>query len=244
MEGLVYGKNAVKEAIKGPRLVKEVWISEKLQQSEQNDLIKLARSDRISYHLVSPGNLDKLTGCQEHQGVALKASPYRYSDYETVTQAMKRSKPRPFFLMLDHLQDPQNFGAILRTADAVGVDGVIIPRRRAVGVTPVVLKASSGAAEHINIIQVPNLSRVIEAMQKNWVWVIGADTRSDYHYFEADFTGAVTLVVGSEGYGLSRLVRQKCDFIVDIPMSGKVNSLNVSVASALLMYEIYRSRWF
>jgi 23S rRNA (guanosine2251-2'-O)-methyltransferase len=187
--------------------------------------------------------LDRMGGEVNHQGLAAEVSGYPYSDLPVLLDVASMRNEPPLLLLLDHLQDPQNLGSLLRSAEATGLHGVLIPRRRAAGVTPAVVRASAGAAEHVHIVQVTNVVRAMEWLKAYGVWLAGLDAVPDAQlYTDADLSGPLGLVVGSEGAGLSRLVREICDFLVRIPMQGQVGSLNAAVAGAVVLYEVRRQR--
>jgi 23S rRNA (guanosine2251-2'-O)-methyltransferase len=186
--------------------------------------------------------LDRLTNGANHQGVAAEVPPYVYAPFEDLLKVAE-ANPEALFLILDYLQDPQNLGTLLRTAEATGVNGVILPERRAAGVTPAVRNASSGAVEHLQIAQVVNLSRAIDELKEAGVWVAGLeDEPKALPYDKPDYSGRLALVVGSEGPGLGRLVRERCDYFVVLPMQGKIASLNAGVACSVALYEVLRQR--
>ena len=188
-------------------------------------------------------NLDKLGGEVNHQGLAAEVSGYPYVDLEALLEAVQQSGEPPFLLLLDHVQDPQNLGSLLRTAEAAGVHGVVIPERRAAGVTPAAVRASAGAAEHVRVAQVTNLVRAMEWLKAEGVWLAGLEALPGAQlYTQADLRGPLGLVVGSEGQGLARLVRETCDFLIRLPMHGQVESLNAGVAGAIALYEVRRQR--
>ncbi|MBR1885197.1 MAG: 23S rRNA (guanosine(2251)-2'-O)-methyltransferase RlmB, partial [Schwartzia sp.] len=177
-----------------------------------------------------------------HQGVLAYTSPVDYTPFDEILRLARQKSDVPFLLLLDELEDPHNLGAILRTADAVGVDGVLIPKRRSCPLSATVAKTSAGAVEYVPVARIGNVAQTLNELKREGFWVVGADMDGTADYFTADLTGAVVLVVGSEGHGISRLVRETCDLLVRIPMLGKINSLNVSVAGAVLMYEVLRQR--
>ena len=207
-------------------------------------IISLAQKQRVRCDLVPRSELDELEPAIPHQGVIAIVSPKKYLDVETLveqTRANERDRP-PLLVMLDGVHDPRNLGAITRTADAVGVDGIVIPKDRAAGITTAAHKASAGSAEYIPIAQVTNLARTIELLKSADFWVIGSDQKAPLIYTQADFTVPVCLVLGNEAEGLRRLVREKCDLLVRLPMLGHLPSLNVSVAAGVLLYEVVRQR--
>jgi 23S rRNA (guanosine2251-2'-O)-methyltransferase len=187
--------------------------------------------------------LDRLGGEANHQGLAAEVSGYPYVDLEALLAAAQQAGDPPFLLLLDHVQDPQNLGSLLRSAEAAGVHGVVLPGRRATGVTPAAVRASAGAAEHVRVAQVGNLVQAMQTLKGQNVWLAGLDARSEAQlYSEADLGGPLGIVVGSEGQGLARLVRDTCDFLLRLPMHGQVGSLNAGVAGALALYEARRQR--
>lgn len=178
----------------------------------------------------------------QHQGVVAQVALYEYAELDDLYKATEEKNEQPFFLILDELEDPHNLGSIMRTADAVGAHGIVIPKRRAVGLTTTVAKASTGAIEHIPVARVTNLARTLEEMKERGIWVVGTDASAREDYRNMDGNMPLALVIGSEGKGMGRLVKEKCDFLIKLPMAGKVTSLNASVAAGLLMYEVYRKR--
>lgn len=178
----------------------------------------------------------------QHQGVVAQVAAYEYAELDELYKAAEERNEQPFFLILDELEDPHNLGSIMRTADAVGAHGIVIPKRRAVGLTTTVAKASTGAIEHIPVARVTNLARTLEEMKERGIWVVGTDASAREDYRNMDGNMPLALVIGSEGKGMGRLVKEKCDFLIKLPMAGKVTSLNASVAAGLLMYEVYRKR--
>jgi 23S rRNA (guanosine2251-2'-O)-methyltransferase len=200
-----------------------------------SELIALARQNGVLIHDVPREKLDALA--QNHQGVIALVAQFQYADVEQLLAVAQTRGEPAFLLLLDSVQDPQNFGTLLRTAEAVGVHGVIIAERRAVGVTPAVTKASAGAVNHLKIARVTNLARTIDELKRAGVWVVGVENEARAQDFaRADYRSATALVLGSEGEGMHRLVREKCDFLVRVPMWGKVESLNVAVAGSIVLY--------
>lgn len=178
----------------------------------------------------------------QHQGVVAQVAAYEYAELEDLFQKAEDRDEQPFLIVLDEIEDPHNLGSIMRTADAVGAHGIIIPKRRAVGLTTTVAKASTGAIEHIPVVKVTNLSRTLEELKERGVWIVGTDASGRQDYRSLDGNMPLALVIGSEGKGMGRLVKEKCDFLIRLPMAGKVTSLNASVAAGLLLYEVYRKR--
>ena len=186
--------------------------------------------------------LEEEVGGRNHQGIVAYMAPYAYLSVQELLECVRERGKKPFLLMLDHLQDPQNLGSLIRTAAAAGVQGIIIPRDRACGVTPAVFKSSAGALAHIAVARSVNLANEADYLKKEGIWLIGADMSGEQSFYEADFNLPFALVLGSEGKGLSRLIREKCDFLLHIPVQGAVSSLNVAVAGGVIIYEAFRQR--
>lgn len=240
-EEIIVGKNPVMEALKSGRSIHKVVISDQLNKSVEKELQQAVKKANTILQKAPRQKLNQLSK-EKHQGVIAFVIAY---DYVSVSDILMRAKEReetPFLLILDEIEDPHNLGAILRTADATGVHGVIIPKRRAVGLTETVAKASAGAIEHIPVARVTNIADTIDQLKQDNIWVVGTDEKGTKDYRTLDGATPIALVIGNEGKGISRLVKEKCDWSVHLPMSGKIPSLNASVASSLLMYEIYRKR--
>lgn len=238
---LIEGWNPVLEALAARRQLEHIWLA--ADQHKSADALRAqAKRAGIPVEEVDRFHLSEIANSEEHQGVVALAPPFPYVAVDDILAGAKAKGEQPFILILDHIEDPHNLGSLIRTAECAGVHGAVIPDRRAVGVTPAVGKASAGAIEHLPIAQVGNLVQEIERLKEQGVWVVGAHMSGDSDLFNANMTGPVALVIGAEGKGLSRLVAERCDMLVSIPMSGRVGSLNASVAGALLMYEVTRSR--
>jgi 23S rRNA (guanosine2251-2'-O)-methyltransferase len=245
MLDFVYGRRPAYEALRaGRREFYRLMIVDGIQTRGQDvvgQIVSMAREAGVKVTRSSRHELDQVA--PHHQGVVLESTPYPYAELEDGFAAANARGVSPLFLLLDLLQDPQNLGTLLRTAEAVGVHGVVIPKRRAVDVTPAVVSASAGAVEHLLVAQVTNLSRVIEKLKERDVWVAGLDAAPQAQvYDEVDLRGPLGLVVGSEGSGMRRLVREKCDFLLRLPMYGKIASLNAAVAGSVALYEVARQR--
>ena len=244
MRELLYGRNAVRECLRaGRRTVYKVLLAEGVKESGTvADILNTARGRGIVPQRVERRQLDGL-GDVNHQGVAAEVEPYPYSDPEEMLKVAKERGESPLLLLLDCLQDPQNLGTLLRTAEAVGVHGVIIPKRRAVAVTLAVVNASAGAVEHLLVARVTNVVQAMDRLKAANVWVVGLeDVPEAQLYHRADLNIPLALVVGSEGAGMRRLVRERCDFLIRLPMRGRIGSLNASVAGSIALYEIWRQR--
>ncbi|MBR3839848.1 MAG: 23S rRNA (guanosine(2251)-2'-O)-methyltransferase RlmB [Erysipelotrichales bacterium] len=234
----VYGKNAVHEKLKQKSEIDEILIQ---KGSKNNDVERMAKEKRIRIRYVEKRELDRICEGGNHQGVAVKAEDYKtYSLADLINQTPKGKYP--LLVMLDGLEDPHNLGAILRTCDAVGADGVIIGKHRSVGLTSTVAKVSTGAIEHVKVAQVTNLRQALDELKEQGYWVVGTDAHEaiDYRDFVCDMP--LVVVIGSEGKGISRIVLDACDYKVALPMVGHVNSLNASVATAVLLYQVYNKR--
>lgn len=245
MADILYGRNAVREALRAKRRsFKRVLISTGAQETGAlAEIIKLAEAAGIPAQRIDRRDLDKQLREVNHQGVALECGPYPYVEVEDCLRLAEERGEPALLLMLDHLQDPQNVGTLIRTAEVVGAHGVIMPGRRAAEVTAAVANASAGATEHLNIVVVTNLAQTIAEVQKEGIWVVGADEDESSKVFdEVDLNMPLALVIGAEGSGLARLTREKCDFLVKLPMAGKIESLNAAVAGSLLLYSAWRSR--
>lgn len=237
----IIGRHPAVMALKSDQAINKVFIQAGLKSDAIAEIIKLAKDKRLVISNVPKTKLDQMTDHQNHQGVALAVAAYRYATIDDLFANAERQREDPFFLILDELEDPHNLGSIIRTADAAGVSGIIIPRRRAVGLTSVVAKTSTGALEHVPVARVTNLVQTAKELQERGVWLFGTDMEGkDYRQWDAH--GAVALVIGNEGKGISSLLKKTCDEMLTIPMIGHVQSLNASVAAGLLIYQGFNSR--
>jgi len=240
-EEWVIGKNAVQESLRSGRAINKIMVSEHLQRKASQNIHELAKEKGIQVQQVPRKKLDQLVD-GNHQGVIASVAAYTYSEMDDIFKNAEEQGEAPFLLILDEIEDPHNLGSILRTADAAGVHGVVIPKRRSVGLTTTVAKTSTGAIEYIPVVRVTNLSRTIEELKEEHVWVVGTDATGEEDYRDLQGDMPIALVIGSEGKGISRLVKEKCDWTVRLPMAGQVTSLNASVSASLLMYEVFRKR--
>ena len=229
------GRQPVLEALRRGRLLR-LYLASGQKGAVVEQIIRAARQQNLSPQFVSRSVLQKLSGGGNHQGVVALAPPFKYLSLAGLMERSEAISGDPFFIVLDHLQDPQNFGSLLRTADAAGMHGVIIPEDRSVKVTPTVRKVAAGAAERLPVARVVNLVRAVEQLKDAGFWVYGAEAEGKTPYYQVDFSGPFVLVIGSEGKGLSRLLRERCDGTVSIPMRGRAGSLNAAVAAAVLLY--------
>jgi 23S rRNA (guanosine2251-2'-O)-methyltransferase len=237
----IVGKNPVIEALKSERDINKILIAEGSQRGQMQQITQLAKEAHVIVQFVPKKKIDQISG-ENHQGVLAYVAAYQYAEIDDLFAAAEKKNEPPFFLLLDEIEDPHNLGSIMRTADSVGAHGIIIPKRRAVGLTATVAKASTGAIEYIPVVRVTNMARTIDELKERGIWIAGTDAKGKDDYRRLDGTLPLGLVIGSEGKGMGRLIRDKCDFLIHLPMVGKVTSLNASVAASLLMYEVYRKR--
>ena len=242
VQNRIEGRNSVLEALKSGREIDKILVQSGEKNGSLKKIIAVAREKKIVVTEMERRRLDAMSVTHSHQGVIAFAAAREYSTVEDILKSAADKGEQPFIVIADDLTDPHNLGSVIRTANAAGAHGVIIPKRNSVGLSPVVEKTSAGALEFTPVARVSNLASTIEFLKKNNIWVVGADMDGSETIYTHDFSGAVAIVVGSEGKGVSRLVREKCDFIVSIPMNGQINSLNASVAAALMMYEVVRTR--
>ncbi|MHC6178358.1 23S rRNA (guanosine(2251)-2'-O)-methyltransferase RlmB [Clostridium sp. JNZ X4-2] len=243
-EDLIEGRNAVIEALKSDnnKTIEQIFIAEGSISGSSKVIMAIAKEKNIVVKKVDRKKLDKISETGAHQGVIAQITPYKYYEVDDVLEYAEKKGESPFIIILDEIEDPHNFGSIIRTAEICGVHGIIIPKRRNVGVTPTVYKSSAGAIEYMRICKVTNLNNTIEKLKEKNIWIYGADMNGQSYCFDIDFSGAVALVIGSEGKGLSKLIKEKCDMLVKIPMLGNIASLNASVAGGILMYEILKQK--
>lgn len=242
MSETIEGRNPLLEALRANRAISKIYLAKGSDQRELREIMALAKERGIPLQWVPRQKLEALASTKGHQGVVALASPVPYADLDEILARAKEQGEDPFIIILDHLEDPHNLGAILRTAEAVGVHGVVIPKRRGVTVTGTVTKTSAGAVEYVPIARVANLRQAMEELKEKGCWIVGADLQGSISFFEADLKGPLALVIGSEGQGMSRLVRETCDLLIKIPMVGRLNSLNASVAASVILYEIFKQR--
>ncbi len=241
MSDKIIGRNPVAEAIKSGREIDKIMVKKGEIEGSLRPIIKKARDMGIPVIETDKNKLDQLADGGNHQGVIALVAAHDYASLDDIFKKAEEKGEPPFIVILDKITDPHNFGSIIRTANCAGVHGIIIPKRGSVGLNEVVAKTSAGAIEYVPVCKVTNIAQTIDTLKDRGVWVAGAEAGGDTMY-KTDLKGSMALVIGSEGEGISRLVKEKCDFLVEIPMFGDVNSLNASVAGAILMYEIVRQR--
>lgn len=242
-ESIVFGLHAVRTLLKQrPERATRLIVQKGRDDGRIAEIVQLAKAANIPTESRDPKELDRLAGAERHQGACLQVKPATVHGEGALDDLLDRLQAPPFLLVLDGIQDPHNLGACLRSADATGVHAVIVPRDRAAGLSPVVRKVASGAAEVVPLIQVVNLARTLKMLKERNVWVVGTDDQADKSLFESDLKGPLALVLGAEGPGLRRLTKESCDALITIPMVGAVESLNVSVATGVVLYEALRQR--
>lgn len=240
-ENQIEGRNPVIEALKSGRDIEKIFIAKGTKEGSINKIMGMAKERKIVMQQVDRAKLDSMAGTNSHQGVIAISSAYSYKSVDDILQLAKDRDEDPFIIILDEIEDPHNLGAIMRTAECVGAHGIIIPKRRSVGLTPTVSKTSAGAIEYVPVARVTNINNTIEELKGKNIWIYGAHMEGEY-YHQQNLEGPIAIVIGSEGKGISRLVKEKCDFLIKIPMKGKVSSLNASVATSILAYEVLRQR--
>lgn len=241
-DDVLVGRNAVTEALKSGRGINKLWIASGDREGSVAEIAALAKERGIVVQYVERAKIEALAGGHRHQGVLAYVAPVPYAELEDILKAAEAKGEAPFLVLLDELEDPHNLGALLRTADATGAHGILIPKRRSVSLNATVAKTSAGAVEYVPVARIGNIAQTLKKLKEKGFWVAGADMDGEKAYYEADLTGPLVLVVGSEGKGMSRLTKEACDFIVRMPMVGRINSLNASVAGSILMYESMRQR--
>lgn len=241
-EDKLEGRNPVLEALRSGRTIDKVFIQQGERNGSVSRIISLCKENHIPLIETDKNKLDRMSATHAHQGVIACVAAKDYCSVEDIINAAKQKGEPPFIVVCDDISDPHNLGSIIRTANAAGAHGVIIPKRNGVGLTATVAKSSAGAVEFTPVAKVTNIAHTVDMLKDNNIWVIGADMDGTNDIYHQDFSGGIAIVIGSEGFGISRLVKEKCDFLVKIPMLGQINSLNASVAGALMIYEAVRYR--
>lgn len=241
-DNYIIGRNPVMELLKSKREVEKIYLQKGDLKGSINKIMGMARSKKIIVQEVDRHKLDQMASGGVHQGVIALVTDFKYSTVDDILDLAEEREESPFIIILDGIEDPHNLGAIIRTAECAGVHGVIIPERRSAQVNQTVAKSSAGAVEHMKLAKVVNISDTIDYLKDRGLWIYGADANGE-DYFNTKLDGSLALVIGSEGKGMSRLVKEKCDFILSIPMSGNITSLNASNASSILIYEVVRQNY-
>ena len=238
----VEGRNSVLELLESGRSINKIFVAKGEKHGSINKIIALAKERKIVISEIDRSKINQMSQSDNNQGVIAIVPPFNYCDVDDILDLAKEHGEKPFILILDGIEDPHNLGSIIRTAETAGVHGIIIPKRRAASVNSTVSKVSAGAVEHMKIARVNNITETIRYLKKNDVWICGTDIRTDTYYYGQDFTIPIGIVIGSEGFGMSRLVRENCDFLVKIPMKGNITSLNAAVSAGIIMYEVVKQR--
>ncbi|MEK3789487.1 MULTISPECIES: 23S rRNA (guanosine(2251)-2'-O)-methyltransferase RlmB [Paenibacillus] len=242
-EEWIAGKHSVIEALKSGRTINKIWLAEQAQKHLVQPIIAEAKKAGVIVQQADKRKLDQMVPGIQHQGVVAQAAPYAYAEVEDLLAAAAAKGQAPFLILLDEIEDPHNLGSILRTADCTGAHGVIVPKRRSASITATVSKTSAGAVEYVPVARVSNLGQTIDRLKEAGIWVVGTDVEATEPVFGNNvFTGPVAVVIGNENKGMGRLIREKCDVLVKLPMEGRINSLNASVAAGVVMYEVLRGR--
>lgn len=239
---IVEGRNAVLETLKSGRDINKVLIQKGEKNGSIIQIISMAKEKRLVITEVEKSKLDSISPTKHHQGVIIYTSPQKYCEVEDILKIAKQKNEEPFIVILDEIEDPYNLGSIIRTCEVAGVHGIIIPKRRSALITGTVEKISVGATNYLPIARVTNLAQTIDMLKKKNVWVIGTDMDAPNVQYNTDLTGAVALIIGSEGKGMGHLIKQKCDLLIKIPMKGQITSLNASVSAGICIYEVIRQR--
>ncbi len=238
----IYGRNPVLEALESGRSIDKIFIQDGINAPVIGRIRNLAKSRGVTYSFTDKRRLDRMTGGENHQGVVAVGAAHAYSSVEDILDRAKENGEEPFIVICEGLTDPHNLGAVIRTADAAGCHGVIIPKNRSVQLSSTVAKVAAGAIEHIPVAKVVNIAQTVEKLKKEGLWIVGTDLSATMTHYECDMAGAIGVVIGSEGEGISRIVRESCDFLVKIPIKGGAESLNASVAAGVVLYEALRQR--
>lgn len=238
----VEGRNAVIALLESGKDINKIFISNGEKHGSINKIIAMAKERKVLIAEISKEKLNKMAKEKNNQGVIAIVPPFEYSDVDEILEYAKLKNEDPFIIILDGIEDPHNLGAIIRTAETAGAHGVIIPKRRAASVNSTVGKVSAGAVEHIKVARVNNLTETIKELKEQGIWIYGTDIEGSDYYYAQDLTGPIAIIIGSEGFGMSRLVKENCDFLLKIPMKGKTTSLNAAVSSGIVIYEVVKQK--
>jgi 23S rRNA (guanosine2251-2'-O)-methyltransferase len=241
-EEYIGGKHPILEAMRAGRTINKIWIADNAQKHYSGPIIAEAKELGILVQTADRRKIDQMLEGVQTQGVIAQVAAYDYVEVDDILRIAEEKGQMPLILILDEIEDPHNLGSILRTADCTGVHGVIIPKRRSVGLTATVAKTSAGAIEYVPVAKVTNIAQTIESLKKKGIWIAGADGDAKITVYQNDLTIPLAIVIGNEGSGIGRLIKEKCDFLFKLPMFGQINSLNASVAASVLLYEVVRQR--
>ncbi len=241
-EDQIEGRNSVLELLESGKDINKIYIQMGEKHGSINNIISKAKENRVVIVQMEKSKMDRISQTHNHQGVIAIVPPYEYCSVEDILEEAKIKNEKPLILILDGIEDPHNLGSIIRTAETAGVHGIIIPKRRAASVNSTVNKTSAGAVQYMKIARVNNINETIKYLKEHDIWICGTDMNTNVYYYEEDYKIPIAFVIGSEGFGISRLVKENCDFLVKIPMKGKINSLNASVSAGIVMYEAVKQR--
>lgn len=241
-EDQVEGRNSVLELLESGNSINKIFIANGEKHGSINKIIALAKERKILISEIDRSKINQMSQSDNNQGVIAIVPPFNYCEVDDILDCAKERGEKPFIMILDGIEDPHNLGSIIRTAETAGVHGIIIPKRRAAAVNSTVNKVSAGATQHMKIARVNNITETIRYLKENDLWICGTDINTETYYYGQDFTIPIAIVIGSEGFGMSRLVRENCDFLVKIPMKGNITSLNASVSAGIIMYEVVKQR--
>lgn len=239
---IIAGRNSVLELLESDKDINKIYVQAGEKHGSINKIISIAKKKRIIISEVDKQKINTLAPNMNHQGVIAVVPPFNYCEVEDILEDAKSKNEDPFIVILDGIEDVHNLGSIIRTAETAGVHGIIIPKRRAASVNSTVNKVSAGAVSHMKIARVNNINETISYLKDNGLWICGTDMDTKKYYYEQDLKGPIGIVIGSEGYGMSRLVKENCDFLVKIPMKGRITSLNASVSAGIVIYEVVKQR--
>ena len=241
-EDQVEGRNSVIELLESGKSINKIFIANGEKHGSINKIIALAKERKILICEIDRAKINQMSQTDNNQGVIAIVPPFNYCEVDDIINYAKEKGEKPFIILLDGIEDPHNLGSIIRTAETAGVHGIVIPKRRAASVNSTVNKVSAGATQHMKIARVNNITETIRYLKENDIWICGTDINTKTYYYGQDFTIPIGIVIGSEGFGMSRLVRENCDFLVKIPMKGNITSLNASVSAGIIMYEVVKQR--
>lgn len=242
LDDQVEGRNSVIELLESGRDINKIFVAKGEKHGSINKILALAKEHKVIVTEVERSKINSMSQTNNNQGVIAIVPPFNYCEVDDILNFAKEKNEDPFIIILDGIEDPHNLGSIIRTAETAGVHGIIIPKRRAAQVNSTVNKVSAGAVEHMKIARVNNITETIRYLKENDLWICGTDINTNTYYYNQDFKMPIGIVIGSEGFGMSRLVKENCDFLVKIPMKGKITSLNASVSAGIVMYEVVKQR--
>ena len=242
LQDQIEGRNSVLELLESDRDINKIYIQSGEKHGSIYKIISMAKERKILVTEIDKNKMRQMAQTDNYQGVIAIVPPFDYVEVEDILQDAKNKNEDPFIIILDGIEDVHNLGSIIRTAETAGVNGIIIPKRRAASVNSIVSKVSAGAIEHMKVARVNNLNETIKELKENGLWICGTDMDTNTYYYNQDLTGPIAIVIGSEGFGMSRLVKENCDFLVKIPMKGKITSLNASVSAGIVIYEAVKQR--